>query len=158
MYLWNVSRAASALREETVSESEKFQYLLVAAALQSLVGKAALIVRGQTVGGVVVVLAILGVTLWGLWQAFATNQRGDGVRFLERYIVLSVPLTFQFYTLYIVAALTTYLLTLGAWQRASGWSPLLWAVYLLGLVWLFRRLARFIGHAARTPGFDLAAA
>ena len=57
---------------------------------------------------------MIGVTVWGLSQAFMTNQRGDAVRFLERYIVLAVPLTLQFYALYLILASVTWVVTLGA--------------------------------------------
>jgi hypothetical protein len=66
--------------------------------------------RGQTIGGVIIALAMLGITVWGLVRAFRLNERGDGVRFLERCVVLAVPLTIQFYAMYAGLAALAYLL------------------------------------------------
>ena len=157
MFLWHASQAARALRANQLSERDKFAHLLAASALQFLVGRYALFVRGQTIGSVLIVLAMLGVTVWGLVRAFRMNQQGDGTRFLERYMVLAVPLTIQFYAVYAVLAALAYFLVPAPANQPGLLRYGFWLSYLVALMWLYRRLGRLVGHAATTPGFDVIA-
>ena len=82
---------ADALASGEVSEREKFQYLLVWAAVG--------IVLPARLGGwtgwsqvrVAFLVASLLTTTVGLLACFRANARGDDRAFLERYLCLSVP-------------------------------------------------------------------
>jgi len=154
MYLWRASRAATALRADRLSERDKFAYLIAGSILQFLVGRYALLMRGQTVGGIIDVLVMIGITIWGLVYAFRMNERGDGVKFLERYVVLAFPLTLQFYAVYAGIALLAYLLVPIPAEQPQALRYAIWLSYSVALVWLYRRFGRFIAHAASAPGFD----
>jgi hypothetical protein len=157
MFLWHASRAAAALRTRQLSERDKFDHLIAASALQFLVARYALLVRGQTVAGVVIVLALFGITVWGIARAFRLNQMGDGVQFLERYVVLAVPLTIQFYAVYAVLVVLGYLLVPAPADQPQALRYAYWLSYAIALMWLYRRMGRLIAHAATTPGFDAVA-
>lgn len=151
MHLWNAARAAAALRENRLTERDKLAYLLLGIALQSVIGAGGLLSRRQTVGGVLIFLAFLGITLLGYVRAFQLNQQGDNVHFLERCIVLMLPLLVQFYAIYGGFVAIAYMATDYRPQRATYFLS---AVYGIALVWLYRRLAKCVAHAARAPGYD----
>jgi hypothetical protein len=140
-----------------LSERDKFAYLIAASFLQILIGRYGLFMRGQTAAGVIVVLVSLGITIWGLLRAFGMNERGDGVKFLERYVVLAVPLTLQFCALYAGLALLSYLLVPAPAEQPQAMRYAFWLSYGVALIWLYRRLGRFIAYAASAPGFDTVA-
>lgn len=162
MELWRASRLATALRQDRLSERQKLAYLLVGLTLQFFIPRTGLVFRGQTVLGLTLGLLLLGVMLWGTWRTFALNQQGDGAHFLERYLVLGLPVMIQAYVRFGAVALAGYLFlaprthagTLGAALLYGG----VWAVYLAGLLWFYRRLGQCIAHAAGTPGSDAAPA
>jgi hypothetical protein len=91
---------ADALASGEVSEREKFQYLLVWAAVG--------IVLPARLGGwtgwshvrVAFLVASLLITIVGLLACFRANARGDDRAFLERYLCLSVPVGIVTYGLY----------------------------------------------------------
>src|SRR4051794_23874404 len=99
MHLWNTRQLAQALRDDRLSERDKVAYLLVGTGLQFILGRSTLVTQRLTLGGILIVLAVFGISILGLVHAFQLNQRGDGSRFIERCVVLIVPLTLQFYVL-----------------------------------------------------------
>lgn len=152
MYLWNAAHAAGALRENRLTERDKLAYLLLGSTLQFVIGADGLLSVRRTLGGVLIFLALLGINLLGLVRAFQLNQQGDNVYFLERCIVLLVPLLVQFYAIYLGFVAIAYMAT---GYRLQDARYFLGAVYGIALVWLYRRLAKCVAHAARAPGFDV---
>lgn len=104
MYLWNTNALAKELKEGTLSEREKFKYLLVSVVLQMLMLE--LINYMPTdyshVAALVSILNILAVVV-GTYLCYETNQDGDGVKFVERYICLSLPISVKILVLFILA-------------------------------------------------------
>jgi hypothetical protein len=155
---WRDARVAEDLRHDRVSEGEKVIYLLTSLALQMITPCRGLVFRGQTPLGAIMAIAVLAVAIWGTHRAFAINQRGDGARFIERYVVLGLPITLQTFVRFGIVGLILYFLmaprtmpgTMGEYIIAWGG----WLLNVIGMLWFYRRLGQRIAHAARVPGFD----
>lgn len=116
MYLWNTNALAKELKEDTLPEREKFKYLMIYILL-GVVGFELLKYLPEEVSQSVVsqtnvsestvlmsIFNILVVTI-GIYLCYETNSRGDGVKFIERYICLSLPLWIRITVLWMVSYL-----------------------------------------------------
>jgi len=106
MYLWNTKALARELREGTLSEREKFKYLLANVVLYALLLElASYSPLEYSESNLLMSLFSIIATIVGTYICYRTNQNGDGVKFIERYICLGVPLSIKILVLLIVAAL-----------------------------------------------------
>ena len=154
MVLWRAKALALDLRDDRVSERDKLGYLLVGLLIQGLIGRASLLNALRSRADVLGILVLLTISIGGAIAVFRANARGDGRRFLERYICLAVPLGIQMYVGYAVLAVPLYLLigwnapvagsnTIASW---AAWSVL----YYGALVWFYLALRRHVAVAAGT--------
>jgi hypothetical protein len=137
---------ADALASGEVSEREKFQYLLVWAAVGILLPARLGGWTGWSHIRVAFLVASLLITIVGLQACFRANARGDNRAFLERYLCLSVPLgivTFGlYYGIYYGLGLVGYLVGLVE-RDARNWDrdakSLISSVSALALFYLWMR-------------------
>lgn len=106
MYLWNTNALARELKEGTLSEREKFKYLLVYVVVEVILLELSNYPPYEYSEFMIPmsVFSILSVII-GTYICYRTNQNGDGVRFIERYICLGLPLSIKIVVLFIAAAL-----------------------------------------------------
>jgi hypothetical protein len=151
MILLRAGRLADAFRERRLSEEDKVPYVIVGAALPLLTQlwvAWAFSRRDLTAHAVVgTVLAIAGIVFGILW-CFSANRRGDGVRFVERYLCLSVPATVQVYgtTFVIIWAFAVAMRDDFVPAASEPWTRM--AVRLGVLIVFFANLRRCIARAA----------
>ena len=148
--LISVMKLAEDLRDGRVSERDKLQYLFVWAVLStvfSLLTAAKAQVLDQNT--VVATGGMLVVACFGLWACFEANQRGDGHSFVERVVLLGIPLAIRMFVLLnaswytIVWAVSAAGMT-DAWreeQRSMTMLAIQVAVYIAVMVWLRNAVA-----------------
>jgi hypothetical protein len=100
MRFWHPGRVATGLREGQLSEADKARYLAASFVIRSCVGQ----ISHRSMVSVI----HLGVFLIGLAWCYRANMQGDGQRFIERYLCLSLPLVVWILGLYLVPYYGTY--------------------------------------------------
>ena len=101
MYWWNVDALAAELREDATSEQDKMGYLL---ADTVITGLAFLVPRPWSPVQFVAGLMGLGISAFGILLCFEANRRGDGKRFVERFVCIGWPITVRVLLAGILAA------------------------------------------------------
>ena len=167
MHLFNVKRLAGELRANSLSETEKYRYLLAIVVLQLLNAVARILVAPRTNHDLPRVLAASVVSLVGLHICHEINKRGDNQRFIERFLCLSVPISIWVYLSYLVSFYAGFIVTQTILGRAQ--ANLIWAsfssvgIFISSaiLVAHFGILSYFLGQIAypqvATPSAPLAA-
>jgi hypothetical protein len=145
---------AEALAAGSLSEREKFHYLLVWTVVASVVGQViGTSLRWDRLRLMSIAPGLL-INLVGLLACFKANARGDNRAFLERYVCLSVPVG-------LVVGALHYLLYYGmgfvglraGWVApdARNWDATIMALIasmatlMLFWVWMWRLIARAAG-------------
>lgn len=154
MHFFNPYALAHRLRDNTLSEREKFGYV-IASLIMRLVAELPNRFLGSRQP---VVTVILGTVLYalvsvvGLRVCFATNTRGDSKHFIERFFCLSMPLLVWLNVLPAYLYFAVYLsgfFSGALFARFNGFIMLgVWMVSGLFLILYFVLLNRLIGIAA----------
>lgn len=95
MYHWNTRALAEDLKKNSVSEKDKLRYFLALLLLNLIVSSlpdgpfhpAWWLVSSSTV---------LFIMILGMLHCYRQNLKGDGLRFIERFICLAWPLSVKF--------------------------------------------------------------
>jgi hypothetical protein len=109
IYLWP-PRLADALRDGALSESDKLVYLAAGVVLSTAAARlraAAAVSRPVLLFDLMYAILIVAGVLW----CYRANRRGDGQRFIERFVILSVPVSIATYLVFFA---TYYGLGVGA--------------------------------------------
>ena len=115
MHLWNVKTLGTELRQNALSEKQKFQYLFLYILINTVFAELAIFSTPNPFQWIestgVVLITVLG-TLW----CFKINERNDNERFIERLICLRIPVLLRlivfvfivFFIVFFLLALTGY--------------------------------------------------
>jgi len=93
MRIWNTKKLVEELARDALSEREKVTYFVFTAALwtaSSLMRNPKPWTRFDNIQ-----LLSIAITILGYVMCFRLNQAGDGRCFVERAVIISVPLTFR---------------------------------------------------------------
>lgn len=154
MRLWSSELLEVELARGQVSEREKVKYLLLPMLLTALAGGPAYLITPNygtrqpplalltsAIGGILVAI----VTFYGIRHVYRTNKKIDGLHFVERYIVLSLPVHVRFAALMLPLTLVLGFVFYAVKRNHHGvadhfatWFGLL---FPLLLVWLYRMIA-----------------
>jgi hypothetical protein len=121
MRIWKTKKLIEELARDALSEREKVTYFVFTAVLwtaSSLIRNP----RPWTIFDNIQLLSI-AITIFGYVMCFRVNKAGDGRCFVERAVIISVPLTFQVF----VAALCVRLLARAVfpgWVKSPIFSPI----------------------------------
>lgn len=117
MHLLNAKRLADELRQDTVSEAQKYHYTLASLALKLLFGTGSVLTARPTYAYLVGTLLTALISFGGLRACFKVNEAGDNRRFLDRYLCLSVPLLIWSYLFYVLLFYADYFAARLIWGR-----------------------------------------
>jgi len=92
VHLWRVGALADELREQRLTEREKFAYVFTTAALKSVLAPLSFLAGPNRGHLPILMIGSASIMLSGLAYCFRVNQQGDGRYFIERYICLAVPI------------------------------------------------------------------
>lgn len=94
MRIWNTKKLRGELLSGDVSEREKMQYFLATMILYSVSGQLS---GGEYSGGYfwAGLISVVSVTIIGIIISYKSNNKGDGVNFIERFICISWPITIK---------------------------------------------------------------
>ena len=107
MYLWNTNALAKELKEDTLPEREKFKYFLAYVVLTAFAMELfRYLVPEYSLSAVLASAFNILAVIVGVYICYKTNQNGDGLRFIERYICLSLQVSIRI----VVLSLAVYLL------------------------------------------------
>lgn len=124
----NPRQVAIALRDDTLSEREKLNFVWVSIAIASIFGEASILsaLARPNVAGLIL-LVPWGIQIWGIMASFRANRRGDNQNFIERLICLTTALSIR-------ASLVSFVLSALIYSLIY-WPPLSSLIFLLtGLV------------------------
>ena len=166
MHLFNAGRLASELRENALSETEKYRYFLVLIVVR-VISEALHAAAGQARSDHVNFALVTIVSLLGYHICHVINQRGDDQRLIERLICLSVPVSIWVYLLSFGSYYAGFIATqtiLGRAQALSIWaffnsiptvmSSAFLVIHFCALIYFIAQIAR---PQAATPPAPLAA-
>ena len=93
MYLWNTKALAGELKDGTLSQRERFKYLLILAVISAaaIEGERYVSEQPSLPMWVESALAIV-ITVVGIWVCYRANRKGDDREFIDRYICMGFPL------------------------------------------------------------------
>ena len=162
MYLWSCETLEAELARGKVSEREKVKYLLLPMLLTALSGGPIYLVTPTyglrhppltLLSSFLSALLVAAVTFYGLRHVYRTNQNIDGRFFLERYIVLSLPVHVRFIALMLPLTLGLGFVFFafrkqdpGAADFFATWFSLLFPVFM---IWLYRMIAASFARFGR---------
>ena len=94
MYYWNLSKLVLELKAGTITEAQKFRYLMFSMITVTLISDPIMFVgsRYNTLDAIGLILNLLISTL-GMYYCFLQNRRGDNIDFITRFVCLSIPIT-----------------------------------------------------------------
>ena len=154
MYLWSCETLEAELARGQVPEREKVKYLLLPMLLTALGGGPIYLVTpnfGPRHPPLMLLISFLsavlvaGVTFYGLRHVYRTNKKIDARCFLERYVVLSLPVHVRFIVLLLPVTIGLSLVFHALQPRFPGaadffatWFSLLFPFFL---IWLYRMIA-----------------
>lgn len=150
---WSPARLAEALRADALSERDKLQLMVASAIFGEIFGSLGIIYTWRA-APILLPPAVLGLTvsLIGLYSSFRANQRGDGVRFVERLVGLGFPVGARVLTAFYGGFWLLTGITSGHWglpNTPPGWMQ--WALtYLLATTVMWLSMRKYMGRAART--------
>ncbi|NEQ47309.1 MAG: hypothetical protein F6K00_28725 [Leptolyngbya sp. SIOISBB] len=113
-------RVAIALRDDTLTEREKLNFLWVLIALSAIFGESGILETFRSLFSVygLPLLALWGIPVWGIIASYRVNRQGDNQNFVERFICLTASLSIRADLVY--AVLLTLIRFLGS-SLLSGW-------------------------------------
>ena len=153
MHWWNPRPLAAALHANSLSERQKYHYLLAAIVFRALVGSTAVFAAHANLGSLLVATLALLFSVIGISAAYRQNVAGDDRAFAERYLCLTVPILVQSYFAYLVlyygSIVVTRMARGGDLRAASVVIAPYFGVASLGVVvFYFLQLRRFIARAS----------
>ena len=97
-------RVAIALRDDTLTEREKLNFLWVLIALSAIFGEDSILTDFWSLPSAygLLLLAPWGIQVWGIIASYRVNRQGDNQNFVERFICLTVSLSIRVYLAYAV--------------------------------------------------------
>lgn len=144
MILLDLDTLASKLRDDELSERDKFNYAVLLAIFWSLAGPTGVLALPPNVTVLIVYAVVIAVFLIGLITCYKVNERGDGRAFVERLVVLGGPVGLRM-LLITNAAWFAVLFFVGQAKFISTWSAskqlfvsavIQLIAYILGVLWL----------------------
>ncbi|NJL46364.1 MAG: hypothetical protein HC929_01155 [Leptolyngbyaceae cyanobacterium SM2_5_2] len=102
----NPRQVAIALRDGTLTEREKLNFLWVLIAIGALWSDDSILRAIQTIpsGFGLILLVSWGILFWGVTASYRANRRGDNQNFIERFICLVAALSIRAYLAYAILA------------------------------------------------------
>ena len=154
MYFWNTKKLEIELINQSLSQKDKFKYLLAFMILTTFAVESSLYLSEKP--SILMLCESLLVFLFnvlGTIYCFKVNSQGDDIEFIERYICLSLPIFFRIFA-YFLVVFTAYMITgfiifgdlFDSFIDQTNWVDVIFAVgselafYLL-LASSFRRVA-----------------
>ncbi|ESA35199.1 hypothetical protein N836_01150 [Leptolyngbya sp. Heron Island J] len=148
-------RVAIALRDNTLSEREKLNFLWVSIAIASIFGQASILgaLAQPNIYGLVQ-LVPWGVEIWGIVVSYRANCRGDNQHFLERFVCLTTSLAIRAFLVYFVlTALIRSLSSLIYLPQLYSLQFLLTQLIVIGMfLYIYLHLKQLIAIAASSDG------
>ena len=97
-------RVAIALRDGTLTERAKLNFLWVLIAIGALWSDDSILraIRAIPSGFGLILLVSWGILVWGVIASYRANRRGDNQNFIERFICLIASLSIRAYLVYVV--------------------------------------------------------
>ncbi len=146
MYLWNINKLASDLKDNTVSEGEKVKYFIFSvfwSAFFHAMGPYSCPNPDQTTLILSVIYIICLPT--GVWICYRANSGGDGQNFLERFICLCVPICVRL-TLFAIVFFFLFGITLSLIpiNVSPNITIVVYIVYFAGYFWWIKRKISWI--------------
>ena len=146
------ARIAEALRSNALSERDKLQLLVASFVFADIFGSLGVLYTWRM--PVLLVTSLLGLTinLIGLYATFRANQRGDGIRFVERLLCLGFPVGARVFVVFYGGLWLMTGISSGQWGWPNEVSPgflAQWAVvYLLVTLFFWRSVRKHVEAAA----------
>lgn len=98
MYLWNVKKLSSDLKENKISEKEKMKYFMVMILIWTLMFSLSALFPAQLtdkLNYLTVSFFILVLTFFGLYSCYQANRDGDNKDFVGRFVCVSLPINIR---------------------------------------------------------------
>lgn len=168
MRLWSSDLLEAELARGQLSEREKIKYLLLPMLFTALIGGPLAWIapryglrppRFDFLVAVLNGILTVAVTLYGIRKAYRINKQIDGRYFIERYVVLVLPVSIRFSVamipLFVLLIAGLHMLDLRFYGGMLRILPLYRLAFPLAMLWLYHLLAssfsRFGQHLRRTP-------
>lgn len=145
-------RVAIALRDDTLTEREKLNFLWVLIAIAGIFGQASALGALRALPSVYGLIQLVpwGVQIWGVIASYRTNRQGDNQNFIERFTCLTASLAIQAFLVYLVLTLLVNALpTVIYLPQVSGLQFILLQLGAIGTsAYIYLRLKPLIAQAA----------
>ena len=166
MRLWSCEDLENELARGQLSEREKVKYFLLPMLFAAIAGGPIYLVTpnyGPAQPPLALLVSFLSsvlmalVTFYGIRHVYRTNRAIDGLQFIERYAILSLPVHVRFFALLLPATLVPAIVFHGFRMThpavADGFATWFGLLFPLLMIWLFRMIAasfaRFGQHLRR---------
>jgi hypothetical protein len=142
-------RIADALKNNLLTEKEKFRFFLAAILVNGIFGTRSFIFEFNFY-----TLIEFGLTIGGTWWCFQENSQGDNRQFLERFICLQASIAIRIYTIvgllyYLLGAVWSVLERSVYFPQMTTLSFLLWnGLWIGGTCYIYIRLRKLIRYVS----------
>lgn len=139
-------RVAIALRDNTLSEREKLNFVWMSIAIAAVFGETSIL--SALARPDVYELILWGILIWGVAASFRANRRGDNQNFIERLLCLTTSLSIRPYLIGFVLAAVTYSV-MTYWPPLYSLQSLLANLFAIGMtLYIYIRLQPLMTLAA----------
>jgi hypothetical protein len=140
---------ANSLKNNLLTEKEKFLFFLAAILVNSIFGTRSFIFEFGFY-----TLIEFGLTVGGTWWCFQENSQGDNRHFFERFICLQTSIAIRIYTIifllyYLLGAVWSVLGRFVYFPQMTTLSFLLWnGLWIGGTCYIYMRLRKLIRYVS----------
>ena len=154
MYFWKTESLAAELRNGTLSQKDRFRYLLTFLIITALFADVSYYISEapSTVAISESTLVVL-ITIFGTIWCYRTNKSGDDLEFIERFICLSLPVLVRlivifliFYSFYMIVGFYLFEDAFDKFTETTNWVDVGFTI-LFGL-YFYWKLSRAIKGVA----------
>ena len=112
MYLWKTKELVLKMKNDELSQTEKFKYFLVFIILTTIFGGLSSYTSiSPTFQSVIASILRAVIVIAGTILCYGTNKKGDDREFIDRIICISLPLGIKFFVVFIVTLLLYVILS-----------------------------------------------
>ena len=103
MYLWKTKELVLKMKNDELSQTEKFKYFLVFIILTTIFARLSSYTSiSPTFQAVIVSILTAVIVIAGTILCYRTNRKGDDREFIDRIICISLPIYIKLFVVYIV--------------------------------------------------------
>jgi hypothetical protein len=142
MYLWKTNKLVKELSEKSITQAEKYKYLLAFMIITAfIIELSSYVPENPSIIPITGSILVFLTTVVGTIYCYRVNQQGDNLDFVDRYISLYIPIfinvTVYFMSMFSLYILIGFIFFSDAFDRFTDSTNWIDVVFIVGFECLF---------------------